>query len=317
MIELSEAEEQVLLVISYTEKTGNQTSRQDLRKIGEENIGKFLLDWEQAYANLIRKGLIRKTENRIFLTPEGERHRDFLLRKKNLVAYEYDNFFSSATASKAHQKFCKEVYGLDLCQNGITDLSQLHKLLEVLDLSDANTVLELGCGNGLIAKYIWDKTGATITGIDISKTAIEQAKKLSSKSQYLNFQIGNMYHLEFSENSVDTIISIDTLYFVDDKLDQVIPQLLKILKPNGQMGVFFTQWIDGEHEKELLEPRSTELAMVLNKNNLNYKTWNFTNEETKHWQKKIQVLEKLKPEFLEEDNQRFTISGDHHEHTQS
>ncbi len=78
----------------------------------------------------------------------------------------YTKFFSSIGHSPAHHAFCERAYGRDLGQHGFADMQQLDLLREAAGLGPACQALDLGCGNGLIAEYLSDASGARITGLD-------------------------------------------------------------------------------------------------------------------------------------------------------
>jgi ubiquinone/menaquinone biosynthesis C-methylase UbiE len=105
-----------------------------------------------------------------------------------------------------------------------------------------------------------------------------------------------MNRLNFEPQTFDCIVSIDTLYYVDS-LEETLKQTIPILKPTGQMGIFFTQWINNVEEKESLLPENTALAILLKKYNLKFSALDLTENEAEHWRKKVDILEKLKPLF--------------------
>lgn len=223
----------------------------------------------------------------------------------------YEKNFSQAGKSKAHSLFCQRVYGKDLCQQGMMDMDQLEKLLDVLQLNENSRVLELGCGNGVITAYISDQTGAAITGVDNCKTAIDYAReRFKDKKNKLSFVKEDMQKLSFPDNSFDTIIIIDALHFVL-KLEPFINRIKQLVVPKGQMGIFYTQSPEND-SLDALQPEKTSLGKTLEKNNLEFKTLNFTEEENGHWKKKIKVLEELKPQFLAENN-RFLFNDRYYE----
>ncbi len=88
----------------------------------------------------------------------------------------YNAFYAAVEHSQAHHLFCERVFGKDLCQHGFMDIRQLELLLSVVQLDSSCRVLDLGCGNGLIAEYLSDKTGAHVTGLDYIAQAIQQAR---------------------------------------------------------------------------------------------------------------------------------------------
>ena len=78
----------------------------------------------------------------------------------------YDAYYAAVEHSQAHHAFCERVFGKDLCQHGFANLKQLELLMQVTRLGSAHRALDLGCGNGMIAEYLSDCTGAHITGLD-------------------------------------------------------------------------------------------------------------------------------------------------------
>jgi cyclopropane fatty-acyl-phospholipid synthase-like methyltransferase len=97
-----------------------------------------------------------------------------------MTAFNYtetsgQEYFTRAETSEAHARFCALVYGRDLCQHGMMDMAQLDALIAALGLGAGSRVLELGCGNGRIAEYISDVTGANVFGVDSSTVGIRQA----------------------------------------------------------------------------------------------------------------------------------------------
>ena len=84
--------------------------------------------------------------------------------------------------------------------------------------------------------------------------------------------------------------------------NKTLVQLLEILEPNGQMGIFFTQFLGPDDAKELSQPNNTILAQSLQKHNLHYETHCFTKEEDVHYQQKVAILKALKAEFKAENN---------------
>lgn len=222
--------------------------------------------------------------------------------KMTAIKAFYNDFFQLAEQSKTHALFCERVYGKNLCQQGMMDMAQLQKLLEVLDLDKHNHVLELGCGNGLITEYISDITGANITGVDISEKAIKQAQERTAGKQHrLTFNVRDLNQPDFPVHNFDAIIAVDVLHLLKD-LKEAICLIKAILKPNGQLGILFTQRIPADGSKELLLPDKTELAQALKENNFNFQTRDFSREERNHWRKKARVLEELEPEFEREGN---------------
>lgn len=203
--------------------------------------------------------------------------------------------------SDTYKKFCIDVYDIDLCQLNMMDLEQLTKLIEILNLSEASKVLDVGCGAGIVSEYISSQTGCKIKGIDFIRDVMRLASNRAEGNDKVSFEEKDFNKLNSSFGKFDGIISIDTLYF-SNNLEQTINTFLDLLKPHGQMALFYTSRIKDGQPKELLESKNTKLAKVLESLDLKFKAWNFTRNEHEIWEKTITVCEKLKADFIDEGN---------------
>lgn len=109
--------------------------------------------------------------------------------------------------------------------------------LKLMNPEPDSTILEIGFGNGrLISRMGEVITNGKITGIDISKEMITQAKKK-------NIQLINSGKLELIEASVedipagdenfDKIFTANTIYFWPNP-DENIKEITRTLKPGGK-----------------------------------------------------------------------------------
>ncbi len=273
---------------------------ENIRAAGEDFIGRFIEDWDNTFDNLTDKGVIKLENEEYFLTDLGIKEYTKLQDTRSLWLYAYNKYFDLAEKSEAHKKFCQNVYGHSFSQHGMADKHQLDKLIEVLKLNKNDRVLDLGSGNGLISEYIQKNTGAYFSCIDFSKAAIDFGKD-NIVNEKITFQEMDMNKLEFEDNSFNSIISIDTLYFVKD-LEKTIDEIFRILKPGGKFGFFYSEEIetDDEDAKKGLLPDNTPLARKLLKNGIEYNYFDLCENEDKHWKDKFRVLGEMKKEFEEE-----------------
>jgi len=218
----------------------------------------------------------------------------------------YRRYYASACQSAAHAAFCERLYGRDFCQHGFADMQQVGRLLGVLHLGPGRRVLELGCGSGGIAEHISDLTGAHVTGLDNVPEAIALAKQRAlTRAERLGFVLDSMDHMEFPLASFDAIIAIDALYFTD--LDTTVAQMKAVLKPGGEMGILYAHGADPQvpiaaFPRETLPPDRTPLARALQQHRLAYKTWDLTEDDYQHAQRKKQIVEELHAQFEAEGN---------------
>ena len=147
----------------------------------------------------------------------------------------YERFYAAMNRSRAHAAFCERVFGLNLCQHGFADMAQIDALIRATRLGPGMRALDLGCGNGMIAEYLSDCTGAHVTGLDYIPAAIDQARQRTvAKAGRLAFTVGDINALALPTAAFDVILSIDTLYFADD-LALTVGQLQRALRPGGRM----------------------------------------------------------------------------------
>jgi len=250
---------------------------------------------------LLKNAQITKESDCYVLTATGK-----TLGKKfrtERMSKGYDNLLSRTGASKAYSMFCERVFGRDLSQFNVLDMEQLKALIETLDLKPEETVLDLGCGNGRIAEYISDATGAKITGLDFASELIKTSQqRTADKKGRLSYVVGNMDELAFEEGSFDAIISIDTLYFVES-INATVKDLKRLLKPpTGRLAIFYDQSIDPDESKELLLPENTKVGKALRNDNMIFQTVDFTPNSREIWIREIKAAEELKELFISEGN---------------
>ena len=100
-------------------------------------------------------------------------------------------------------------------------------------MSSGQTVVDLGCGGGLVTEEIAKRHPSTsVTGFDMSSKSIEVANDHGRNLPNLSYQVGSIYHLPLSNASVDTVIVSDVFEHLDD-LPKALREIHRILKPEG------------------------------------------------------------------------------------
>jgi len=170
-------------------------------------------------------------------------------KKDDQVLENLKNLFELAFKKERSESFrdiFREVYGNDYPEEAnpdsfvtITDLLTISKNLNV---GPGKTIIDLGCGRGGPGLWIARETEANYVGIDLSENAIKQAnqRKIDFKlNGTAEFQVGNIYSLNFPANSFDGATSIDVISFIPDPL-AVISEVARILRPKAFF--VFTSW---------------------------------------------------------------------------
>jgi len=263
----------------------------------------FLEQWSSAFASLAAKGLIEGDERNIRLTEAGAPFAKTYNRERaDLYWHFYEEFYPAAYASEAHSRLCERVFGKDLCQDGQVDMVALEDLLARLNLRPNEHLLDLGCGAGVLARFISDRTGAKVTGLDFASSAIAEAKRRTqnggSRVTYLQ---GDMNSLDFPAQSFDAAISLDTLYWVTDLTD-TLAHISRIVKPGGQLGLFMEQSLREGEAAEILEAGNTDLARALSRLGLVYEIYDYTAQNAAFWRRLRQAANDLHEKFEAEGN---------------
>ncbi len=97
------------------------------------------------------------------------------------------------------------------------------------------TALDLGCGTGMKSIYLAQK-GFAVTGIDISKSAIEFANKNAEKAKAkVDFIVADAINLSFlKDKTFDFILDWANLHGIsEDKREEYIHEVTKHLKQGG------------------------------------------------------------------------------------
>lgn len=118
----------------------------------------------------------------------------------------------------------------------------LHEYLDCMNIDNAESVLDLGCGTGFAAREIAKRSNfnGRVAGIDISSALIEQAKTLANEEGHddcLEFQVGDSRSLELSDNSFDVVIAHTLISHLPDP-DTVVEEMKRLVKPGGYIGIF-------------------------------------------------------------------------------
>jgi ubiquinone/menaquinone biosynthesis C-methylase UbiE len=218
----------------------------------------------------------------------------------------YERYYSAVAGSAANATYCERLAGRNFCQHDFIEIRHLDQVIEVSGMRSGQRVLDLGCGNGFIAEYLSDQTGARFVGLDYIPEAIRQAQERTrAKRNRLEFQVGDMARLEFPASTFDLVLSIDTLYFTG--LAETLEQIRVVAKPGGRLVAFYSHGCVPPapletFARESALPDGTPLALVLRENGLQYQTWDYTQDDYRHALHKRQIAEALRAQFEAEGN---------------
>lgn len=110
-------------------------------------------------------------------------------------------------------------------------------LIDALAVKPGESVLELGCGTGILTEYLAERVGrdGEVLGLDPMALRISMAQQRARPN--LRFQIGSAYQLaRFPDGSFDAILLNGGLHKLPDK-QEPLRQFQRMLKAGGRLGI--------------------------------------------------------------------------------
>lgn len=222
------------------------------------------------------------------------------MNKEDLLFYnEYESFYEMAEKSNAFRAFCVDAFSEDFSQDGFSDISQVDLILPFISNGAGTQVLDIGCGNGKMLRYLQRKTACNIYGFDFSENAIKEATSYSDENA--EYRVGVIGEIEYPESYFDVITSMDTIYFAKD-MPSFIRQAMGWLKNNGTL---FIAYQEGDVMPKTADMHTTRLAEAFRENDIKYTVTDITKQTYEMLKKKRIAAIKYKDEFIKEGNEEW------------
>ena len=130
------------------------------------------------------------------------------------------------------------------------------QLFNTLPLSSKSRVLEVGCGSGKTASYLYHLFKSDVTAIDINEKMLGKAKQRFKYDQVpIKLYAASAESLPFSNKSFDAIISESVTSFTNVK--KSLNEYFRVLNDNG-----FILAIEMTTERLLLKDEQSEIETV-------------------------------------------------------
>jgi len=110
-------------------------------------------------------------------------------------------------------------------------------MAEKLDLKESSVVLDLGCGTGVTARWLAQKFGCQVVGVDLSKIRIDAANEDITKNSpeledRVRFLVGSATDVPLEDASVTHVIAQAMMYHVHD-VPMAMREIFRVLAPGG------------------------------------------------------------------------------------
>lgn len=144
------------------------------------------------------------------------------------------------------ERVWREVYGTEYPEGAdpfsYVTASELGRFVTESGLNRGELLLDVGCGSGGPGLYVADRTGARLLGLDISATAVDEARRHAAAQRMADrssFYIGEFQRTGLDQTSVNAVMSVDALTFAEDKA-AALDEIARVLTPGGRL--IFTSW---------------------------------------------------------------------------
>lgn len=134
-------------------------------------------------------------------------------------------------------------------------LSTTKELLGLCGVAETTYVLEVGCGVGATARYMAQKLGCRMMGVDIRPSMIERAQERAARAKVqdrVEFKVADATDLPFDDASFDVVLVESVTTFIEDKA-AAIHEYARVLKPGGCVGLNEEIWHQTPVPPEIVE----------------------------------------------------------------
>lgn len=136
-------------------------------------------------------------------------------------------------------------------------VAQREATLELVGLSEGDSVLDIGSGPGFLCETVADIVGdaGRVVGVDISRDLIRRSQRRNSRP-WLSYRIADATALGESDASYDVVLCTQVVEYIAD-VDAAVSEASRVLKPGGVALFVATDW-DGviwhsDHQARMAE----------------------------------------------------------------
>lgn len=134
----------------------------------------------------------------------------------------YDDFFSDHDLVK-YQRDARNEWRFRRVADGIGQL----------DRESVKTVVDVGCGLGLFARYLPEDV--RYVGVDLSETTLDRARRLANRDS-VEFHATSFPRLALDEGLADVAVCLEVLEHVEDDA-AAVRELARVIRPGGYLFV--------------------------------------------------------------------------------
>ncbi len=126
---------------------------------------------------------------------------------------------------------CIEKWMVNLPSTGKSGIILVQKLLSYADIGEGRKFLDIGCGRGVISRFLASEYKGKITGIDIDQNELDIASR-ESPGDSVKYLVADARNLPFEDRSMDVVVAFGVLHHIYD-WQKAVQQVGRVLKVGG------------------------------------------------------------------------------------
>ncbi len=125
---------------------------------------------------------------------------------------------------------------LEIAYQGAELTRRRQASFDALCPAPGETILDIGCGNGLLTAELARAVGSDgyVIGIDPSADMTAAAKERCSDYANVEFRAGTANSLPIADESADKAVSVQVFEYIDD-VDGALAETMRCIKPSGRL----------------------------------------------------------------------------------
>lgn len=156
------------------------------------------------------------------------------LTHSNTIAMTDRTFTVADIESMNYTDFIALLKETNRCPGG---KKTIRRVRELIHIDEKTRILDVGSNTGFTTLELLRITPAHVSGIDISKSCVEEAgSALAAEGEGMksraSFQVASAYDIPFKENEFDLLMAGGATSFMEDK-GRAFREYLRVLKPWG------------------------------------------------------------------------------------
>lgn len=124
-------------------------------------------------------------------------------------------------------------------------LKATEQLVELCHIDQDKYVLVVGCGVGVTPRYLAQKYGCQVVGVDLSERMVERSRKRARREgveERTEFEVADAQNLSFKDATFDTVICESLNAFIENK-PKALSEYVRVIKPGGYVGLNEVTWL--------------------------------------------------------------------------